>query len=305
MGCFDCDNTKYAYEACAKTAKANVTGVICDGEKMRNWVDRYPVVCLQAVGEFYKADALAALKQSYRNQLAIIILTVLGGLVGSIITYTIWKRLTQSRRERAKANRIRSQQWPNFFDVAPWRTTPEKHKGEQATSQKGQKLNRLKLFFISFFALFTKAKSYPCTGHDPTYNQYFVNTNHTIFGVVHGWFSNCHDVTTCTPSCSTDCFGAGGVGGTSCSTSCTEICTTTTYSDRAPEAYVNDTLPAVQACGFELQDQVEGDVSVRVANSGIEKNWWVKINVNGFNVTRINVTDEQIWCLWEIGNNSK
>src|ERR1700761_1364455 len=46
-GCNNCSDASYAYKGCAMTAKANLTGVICDGNIMWNWEDRYPDVCLQ------------------------------------------------------------------------------------------------------------------------------------------------------------------------------------------------------------------------------------------------------------------
>jgi len=69
IGCHNCDDPRFAAAACARTAQAvNVSGVFtCDGSRMWNWKDRYPLACLQAVGEFYKVEALAALKQTYRN----------------------------------------------------------------------------------------------------------------------------------------------------------------------------------------------------------------------------------------------
>src|SRR3569833_705910 len=55
LGCSDCDDTTSAWNACARTAAANVTGTICDTNRKRNRRDRYPVVWLRAVGELYKA----------------------------------------------------------------------------------------------------------------------------------------------------------------------------------------------------------------------------------------------------------
>jgi len=34
----DCNDPDYAWNACARTALANVTGVVCDGARMWNWV---------------------------------------------------------------------------------------------------------------------------------------------------------------------------------------------------------------------------------------------------------------------------
>ncbi len=47
-------------------------------------------------------------------------------------------------------------------------------------------------------------------------------------------------------------------------------------------------------------DNVEDEVSLRIANPLLEKNWRVKISVNRYNVT--DVTDPSVMCLWDIGN---
>src|SRR5206468_2781727 len=61
-GCYDCLNVGSIEEACRMTTKTNLSGVICDASKMWTWADRYPIECLQAVGEIYKADALSRKK---------------------------------------------------------------------------------------------------------------------------------------------------------------------------------------------------------------------------------------------------
>jgi len=283
----------------------------------RSQKDRYPLECLAAVGEFFKSDALDALRKSYRNQLAIIILTVLGGLVGGVVTHAVWSSCTEHRKTRALAwgNRFGAPKWPRIFTAPAWRTK----RGNATTGGgRGRRARALATWFLALFAASRPgaggvpgAAAYSCTGHDPVHDQYFVNGNRTLFGVVHGWFSNCYDVTVCTQSCSTSCsggggggggpFGSGGGGGMSCSTSCSPSCWTETYSDRAPAAYVGDVLPRVRDCGFALVDQVEGDVSLRVANAGIEKHWWLSIRVNGYNVTDVRDTDDAVLCLHAIG----
>ena len=63
------------------------------------------------------------------------------------------------------------------------------------------------------------------------------------------------------------------------------------------------TLGRVRACGFELVDAVDavdGDVNMRVANPLIEKEWWVRVSVNKFNLT--DVTDPSIFCLYDFAN---
>ncbi|KAJ5037411.1 uncharacterized protein L3040_007586 [Drepanopeziza brunnea f. sp. 'multigermtubi'] len=66
-GCNDCDDTSFAYKACQKTASAVVSGVDYNGARMWNCLDRYPTECLEALGNIYKSEALAAKKQTCRN----------------------------------------------------------------------------------------------------------------------------------------------------------------------------------------------------------------------------------------------
>jgi len=310
FGCDDCDDPQFAHKACQTTAAANVTGILCDGTQMWNWKDRYPVECLQALGTQYQKAALKAKKQSYRNQLALIILTIVAGLAGAILVYCYWKRRFPGRARRETY----ADRWPRQAPTLPPDTpTPppsydskEMHSIPQNHNPHPKGIWHYIFTFPLFalFGLFQTAHSYACTGHNSVHNQYFVNDNRTIFGVVYGWFSNCYDVTDCTTTCSTSCSGGGGTsgGGGSCSTSCDDSCYTVTYTDRSPEDYVNYTLPTIEACGFGLVDAVEGDVNLRVANPGIERLHWVRISVNGYNVTDRNITDDQIWCLHRIGD---
>jgi hypothetical protein len=265
-GCNDCDDTDWAYNACKMTARANVTGVICDGNLMWNWAARYPTECLKAVGEFYKAGALSKLKQTYRNQLAVIILTVLIGIIGAVITYKIWNCTAERCQARAR--------------------------GRSAGYSAGYSAGRFALITTASASIVSHSRAYPCTGYGTIADQYFINANKTLYGVVHGWFSNCYDYPCgCTTSCSSGDDGGG----------CSTTCSTCTASDAAPIEYVNATLGHVKACGFELVGVVDGDVNMRVANPLIEKKWWVKISVNEFNLT--NVTDPSIFCLHDFANN--
>ncbi|KAF2667702.1 hypothetical protein BT63DRAFT_426553 [Microthyrium microscopicum] len=292
LGCNDCDDVNFAYNACAMTAKANVTGIICDGNSMWNWRNRYPIECLNAVGVFYKATALKNLKQSYRNQLAIIILTVLAGVLGALLTFKVWKMSMTSRAARIAKEETALVMWPSNSGYFP-RPHPEALYHSTSTPRsksrktQGNRKTGIAGLFVAFTALFGKAHAYPCTGYDPVADQYFRNANSTIYGVVHGWYSDCYDYEcNCITSCSTTSSG------TSCSVSCS-ICTA---SDAAPSKYVNAVLSAVKACGFQLTDEAPTDVNVRVANPLIEKNKWVKISVNTFNITA-DKTDSGVQCL--------
>lgn len=332
LGCSDCGDPSYAFNGCLKTSTAGVAGVLCDGNLMWNWrdSDRYPPECLRALGQQYQADALNSLKQSYRNQLAIITLTVLGGVAGGFLVWWAWRRWM---RNRARKHAVEDappppqswRSWPRPVTMPTWRrrapaeravpeeeeeggaepssttetTTPAPTEKTRRTG--GGKFSRLKLLFTGGLALSGagKASAYACTGYDPVYDQYFVNANRTIFGVVHGWFSNCWDERVCVQSCSTRCSSTSS-GGQSCSTTCTPNCWYVTHSNRAPIQYVNDVLPKVTKCGFQLANSVPGTAGVRVANADIERTWWVKISVNGYNITDPSVTDEMVFCLHDI-----
>jgi hypothetical protein len=292
FGCNDCGDINWAYNACAMTAKANVTGITCDGNKIWNWEKRYPIECLQAVGEFYKAMALKRLKQSYRNQLAVIILTVLAGLVAFVLVLKIWKKMTWRCKMKADKAREEARVWPQARVWSEKKSYSAPEKGlSSAKRTKGRRgFGRVMLIFTSFAALFGKTHAYPCTGYSHVADQYFVNANNTIFGVVHGWVSDCYDYIC---DCSTTCSGGDGSAGSF--SSCTTTCSTCTAIDKSPSDYVMYTLPKIKRCGFKLVDAVEGDVNLRIANALIEKDLWVKVSVNAYNAS--GETDPSIFCL--------
>ena len=90
----------------------------------------------------------------------------------------------------------------------------------------------------------------------------------------------------------------GGAGGGA--QTCTPDYCPIDVMDHPPGYFVNQTAPKVEACGFELVDNVEEEVSLlKVGNPFIETNRWVKISVNLFNLT--GETDPSVWCLYDIG----
>jgi hypothetical protein len=287
-GCNDCHDTDWAYKACKMTARANVTGVICDGNMMWNWAARYPTECLKAVGEFYKAEALGKLKQTYRNQLAVIILTVLAGIIGAFVTGKIWSCIAARCQARARS---RPSGGPPRYQAAGEEQSPPPYSPPRMRGG-GRSAGRIALITTAFASILSRSHAYPCTGYNPTANQYFTNANKTLYGVVHGWFSDCYDYTC---GCTTSCYIIQA------SMLCSTTCSTCTASNAAPIEYVNATLGHIKACGFELVDALDGDVNMRVANPLIEKKWWVKISVNKFNLT--DVTDPSIFCLHDFANN--
>lgn len=81
---------------------------------------------------------------------------------------------------------------------------------------------------------------------------------------------------------------------------CNTKCDTCTGVRTGTAEYVNRVLPKVRDCGFRLVDEaLPWEISMRVANANIEKNFWVTISVHGFNVTE--GTDPSVMCLHAIG----
>ena len=298
-GCSGADDSDCASDpdfvanACARTAEA---GTACDAARMWNWRDgRYPGECLVAVGAIYRDKALAAKRRKRRGQYGLVVLTVLGGLVVGWVTYKLGQRVVAkwqaSRRQPSSTARMRSVQAQE----------QRQRRGEKGTSAAGR-TSRLKAVFTGLLTLFgRRAEAFACTGYGAARYQYFANANRTISGVVEGWMSNCYHYQVCTKVCSTSCSTSSS-GSTSCRTTCSDSCTTYTRADKQPQFYVSQAANKIVDCGFELADTVQEDVGFRVANAGIEKNYWVKISVNGFNVTSPDVTDDEIWCLHNIGD---
>ncbi|KFY71184.1 hypothetical protein V499_08630 [Pseudogymnoascus sp. VKM F-103] len=299
-GCRNCNNPNYAYDACARTAEVNVTGVICDGNVMWNWKDRYPAACLKAVGEICKKDMFRSARRDHLKKFAYIVLTVLADVVFGFLTYGIfWCWIGQYRKHRAVKARQRSAVWPREngygYDQPPpppstmWESGTEKTPTPSKTgvapplkaSKKTTGRRSLSWGQLSIAALATlpgKTAAYPCTGYDDVANQYFVDANQSTFGVVSGWMSNCYKYRR-----------RSG-----------KHWPTHTRRNVAPLDYVNEILPSVVGCGFELVEAVEGDTNLRIANPLIEKEWRVMIRVNGYNLTSSTETDQSIQCLHDI-----
>ncbi len=176
-GCSDCSDPSYAWTACSRTAAVKAAGTLCDANSMWNWGEeaKYPAPCLAALGEQYRNDALEALRRSYHDQLAIIMLTVLAGLVGGFVTYVLWRRATERCIRRPPA-------------------------AEETSDQRRRRRRRCRgslrtLLPASLLALFPRtARAYACTGQDAAAERYFVNANRTLAVRVHGWFSDCQEV---------------------------------------------------------------------------------------------------------------
>ncbi|GAB1316461.1 hypothetical protein MFIFM68171_06671 [Madurella fahalii] len=315
-GCNDCSDPEYAYNACQMTVRVDVQGVICDGNKMWNWAatDRYPEQCLAAVGRLLMGEELERLKQSYRNQLAIVILTVLGGVLGGIATYLLWRRLTTRNKQR-QAAKARGQEASDasscnrtWFIRRPATQNLQRRRSNPPANNSQPRRTRFAALITALFAASkTKpAHAYACTGHDPAWNQYFISANTTtpaISGVVHGWLSDCRTTEDCSKKKCTNSCTVSAKGRRTCSQKCTNVCHSEVYTVKTPKEYVDAVLPRIEKCGFRLVDALPGAVSAdeRVGNAELERSLWVRVSVSGFNVTRREETDEAVWCLHGIG----
>ncbi|KAK5662262.1 hypothetical protein OQA88_8167 [Cercophora sp. LCS_1] len=304
LGCTTCDDPNFAYNACQKTAQAVVPGINCDAGRMWNWAteDRYPDKCLTAVAGILMGDELERVKQSYRNRFALVILPIVGGFLIGFIIYKVWRRRTLSTTQRIEDRY--SRKW-SFFKPWTWHLpqisrVSKKEKQDarslasSATPSKKSQGNKKKAaLFLGLFG--SRAAAYPCTGRNVAWTQFFTSPNGTVSGTVHGWFSECNDRQDCRESCTKSC--------TTCTRTCKTKCTTYTTTTRVPMDFVDAVLPKVRACGFSLVDGLAGSTpTVRVANAGIEKNHWVRISVNGLNVTKPTETDKMVMCLHAIGD---
>jgi len=301
LGCTSCNDPEFAFKACKTTAQAIVKGINCDGNQMWNWAaeDRYPDKCLTAVAGILMGDALERLKQSYRSQLGLIALTLIGGLIAGVLAYKLIRMATMSKAERHAARSHRTwslfkpKTWGKSSSSSPTWNSPSKPK------RGGNK--KLLAAFLGLFGA-RSAHAYACTGREAGWNQHFASPNGTISGVVHSWFSECRDRQDCHKTCKNTCTTSSS-GVRTCSDKCTNDCKTVTISERVPKDFVDHVLPKVRACGFQVRDAPDGKtVATRVGNAGIEKNYWVRILVSGLNVTKPTETDEMVMCLHRIGN---
>lgn len=308
-GCTSCDDPSFAYNACQVTARAVAAGkgVNCDAGRMWNWAvqDRYPDACLAAVAVILMGNELEAMKNSYRGQLGLIAVTVLGGLLGAVATYKLWRMATMSKSEIEYARAARG--W-SVFKPKTWgkaRASSEE-KGEKSSRSSvsvssGSKRGKNKKVAAVFLGLFSsRGAAYACVGRDAAWSQFFSSPSGAITGVVHGWFSECKERQDCVRKCRNSCTTSSS-GTKTCSDKCTNDCHTVIFTTRNPKNYVDDVLPKVRACGFKTVDTLGGSVvTTRVANANIERNLWVRVSVNGLNVTKSTETDASVRCLHDM-----
>lgn len=297
-GCTSCNDPEFAFKACQLSARAIVKGITCDGNLMWNWrdSDRYPDACLSAIANILMGDELDRLKQSYRNQYGLIALTVVAGVLTGFLVWKLLRCATLSRdQRRAELSSLKG------TGKKLGKSKPAKRAGKKG----GKKL------FTGLLGLFSAARgaraadSYPCAGRDPAWHQFFASPNDggQIAGVVHGWFSQCRDKQDCTKSSCKNTCTTNASGSRTCSTKCTTTCKTVVVVERVPKDFVDQVVPKIKACGFQTRDAPDGkQLGTRVGNAGIEKNYWVRISVNGLNVTRGDQTDKMVMCLHGIGD---
>lgn len=235
------------------------------------------------MGENLRHEALEAERNKAYWSIALVILTVLAGIIGGVLTHKVWSGFTARCRRQEEAMREEAQGWPRLRDTLPRATRRRRRSGVPSA---------VKRFFTSAVVLLGfggRANAWACKRYGNPYTVHFANTDQTIGGSVHGWLSDCIKV----KKCATNSDGE-------------EDCTYITRSRRQPWDFVQSVLPMVRSCGF----YISGDKSVniarlpatmRIANPGIEKTWWVTIKVSGYNVTRVNETDQEVWCLHSIG----
>ncbi|RDL42337.1 uncharacterized protein BP5553_02316 [Venustampulla echinocandica] len=269
-GCGDsCLYPSIIADACYTTTKVDLSSsnIICDASKIWFWAERYPIPCLEAVGEIYKADALWWKKFWLR---ALYIFVPVFGLLASLATFLAIEWVVRSWERRPRV------------------TVRRGEVGIRAPLLPGVAVAVLALAVLS-----TPAAAYPCPSYYPPYDKPFANANGTLYGVIHGWLSDCYDETyTCGESCTTS--PADG------KVTCSPISCTRSRPVKLPADFVNGAAWRVEKCGFRLVDAVPGVVDKRVPNPRIEGALWVKIAVSAFNSTDIGGEglDKGVRCLY-------
>jgi hypothetical protein len=252
------------------TTKVNLSSsnIICDASKIWFWAERYPIPCLEAVGQIYKANALWWRKFWLR---ALYIFVPVFGLLAFLATFL-------------------AIQWVRLWEPRPHVTV---RRGEVGI--KAPLLPRVAVAVLALAALPTLAAAYPCPNYYPPYDKPFTNVNGTLYGVIHGWLSDCYEETyTCGKSCATS--PADGQA------TCSPISCTRSRPFMLPVDFVDRAAWRVEKCGFRLVDAVPGVVDKRVPNQRIEGALWVKIAVSAFNNTDIGGErlDKGVRCLYEM-----
>ncbi|GAW14366.1 hypothetical protein ANO14919_037680 [Xylariales sp. No.14919] len=288
-GCNDCSDPELSYKACLRTAaiESGDPNITCDGTKIWFWLDRYPPACLRVRGEHYRNIALKKMEQDIK--LRSIILAITFGLIGAKIAYQVWKYRMKRRAEAREGH------WPG------WRL-------RERTTHRCRSVKRVTIGLLTMLS--GRASARMCIKHGGIANELLKNGNESIWVHVHSAFGECYDRREChrywdcgdsscegSPSLKCDpCTDA------SCRPPSAELCFNHTHVPRAAQEFVNEILPEMMHCGFRLQEDFEPFPRVRLANPGFEMNWFVRVEVSGFNVTNPWELDEEIICLHSIGD---
>ncbi|KAI2635403.1 hypothetical protein GGS21DRAFT_80368 [Xylaria nigripes] len=305
LGCDNCKDPSYSYNACRKTASIlkNNKNITCDAMKIWFWEDRYPQACLEAAGNELYQRAVHVMQKSYWK-LLILILPVLG--FAYILGWCVrkgWMKMTADMK--ANGEKMNHPGWddPN--------TAPPDKEDDVEIARRNTRTYRAKKIILVFLPLFLQgARAYICAKHDPSADAYLTNQNRTIFVHVYSWYSECIEGQGCTPFlCITSPCEPNrvptrcGFGGLEpCDKDPSMNCGPLVFSRRRPEHYLGRIMPQVTGCGFSVSETDFPAPQLRLANPGLEQNWLVRIDVNGYNVTDPRETDSEIRCLHDIGD---
>lgn len=304
LGCSHCDDPKYAWKACARSAGARVCDengelVSCAATSMWNWPehDRYPAACLEAVGEELRMEEFRNTAHSARGHYGWIVLAFFAALICAGIGHECHESLTAGCAVRVEQMKPEMIPWLKAKEAmikrnsnTPANNRPANKPTTAATAATASRTLTASTgaTVAAALALAGQAQAHPCvksTTRD--HRVHFTNPNGTIAGVVWTWMGDC--------GYGWDC-GIDWVD-----------CVEREIYLKQPVHLVEAVMPRIQACGFEASKegtdrwQMGHFANQRLAHPGIEKNWWVQIKVTGLNVTRPDETDASVQCLYDIG----
>ncbi|KAK3374584.1 hypothetical protein B0H63DRAFT_548822 [Podospora didyma] len=263
------------YDACYPGCNGDILadGVECSANKIWNWAERYPDICLAALGETYRVKDLEEERRKPLGRIALVILTVLVGVLdGSAVSWG-WKRATARCARYEEATRERARQWPRMRDAAPWRITRRsRNPSNTASTSKRAKLKTL-LAGLLASSRGAHAGEYFCN------MVLLTNANETITAAVHGWTSVCVNWQECwtVPSWECDPLWNPLKDREQCQWYNREKCEWHWKVKSSPKDRVDGIMGSVKACGFHEVDTLKVPAKLRVAHPGIEKHSFVTI----------------------------
>lgn len=284
-GCNDCLDVSSIATACLLTTKVQISGVICDAQQMWTWDSydaKFPQECLGAVGELYREDALRRKRFWWKALYALTLLAFPAGY--GVFLGAKWGVTKIQAREG------------NVWGGDRGEARPRVRTSNNSSARNIDSRTPLLAAAILTLAFTPQVDAYACL-KGQAYNQLFTDPSRTLFGVVHGWLSNCKDESY---SCGETCTRTSS-GGSSWDDCNTNWCNREEV-EKTPQMYVNAVVPWIQRCGLKLVDHVPEIIDKRVANPNIEGRFWVKISVNRINSTDGAGLDKYVNCLWWIPN---